>query len=333
VNRRGFLLAGSLLLPGCAPLVQSAGAPGPRFAGPALEPGAFVTHDGTRLGLTTWEAEGDYAGDPWAVIVALHGMNDYAEAFTLAAPLWAQSGVTTYAYDQRGFGRSPRRGVWGGSELMAADLRTACSLARARHPGAVLAVVGESMGGAVAVSAFASSDPPDADRLVLSAPAVWGWDAQPLLYKTTLWLGAHTVPGYSVTPPKVIARRIRASDNIPHLRRMGADPRMIFDTRIDAIYGLVDLMQEAREKVHAVRRPPPVFYAYGANDEIITSEPSFYAARQLRRGDRSAYYGRGYHMLTRDLQGPVVSRDILSFIRDPQSPLPSAAGRIPGAPV
>jgi alpha-beta hydrolase superfamily lysophospholipase len=34
-------------------------------------------------------------------------MNDYAEAFTLAAPIWAEEGITTYAIDQRGFGRSP----------------------------------------------------------------------------------------------------------------------------------------------------------------------------------------------------------------------------------
>lgn len=329
MDRRAFLLGGSLLLPGCAPLVQSPGRPSTGFAGPALKPRRLIAHDGTRLALSTWEAQ----GEPWAVIVGLHGMNDYAEAFTLAAPIWAEAGVTTYAYDQRGFGRSPNRGVWGGTELMTEDLRTICALVRARHPGAVLAVVGESMGGAVAVSAFSSARPPDADRLVLSAPAVWGWDAQPLLYKTTLWLGAHTVGGWAVTAPKMVLKRIRATDNIAHLRRMGRDRHMIFETRVDAIYGLVGLMQEARTKVRHIRRPPPVFYAYGANDQIITAEPSFYAARQLRRGDRSAYYQDGWHMLTRDLQGPVVSRDILSFIRDPAAPLPSGAPPIPGVRV
>lgn len=328
MNRRGFLFGGSLLLPGCAPLVQAARSPPPGFAGPALGR-RLLAHDGARLGLTSWEAE----GEPWAVIVALHGMNDYAEAFTLAGPVWAEAGVTTYAYDQRGFGRSPHRGVWGGTELMTEDLRTACRLARARHPGAVLAVVGESMGGAVAVSAFSSDRPPDADRLILSAPAVWGWDAQPLLYKSTLWLGAHTLPGYSVTAPRMIVRKIKASDNIAHLRRMGRDDRMIFETRIDAIYGLVGLMQEARTRIGDVRRPPPVFYAYGANDQIIEQEPSFFAARQLRRGDRSAYYRRGYHMLTRDLQRDVVIADMLSFIRDPLAPFPSGAPAIPSVRV
>jgi alpha-beta hydrolase superfamily lysophospholipase len=276
--------------------------------------------------LTVWPtADGR---EPWAVIVGLHGMNDYAEAFTLAAPVWAAAGVETWAYDQRGFGRSPNRGVWGGEALMVEDLRVFCRLVRERRPGAVLAVVGESMGGAVAIAGFASERPPAADRLVLSAPAVWGWGDQPLLYRTTLWLGAHTIPSRSVSPPPFVQRRIRASDNIEHLRRMGRDRNMIFRTRIDTIYGLVSLMQRARESVGRMKAPPTLML-YGANDQVIPPEPSVAAAVALPRGARTALYPQGFHMLTRDLQGEVVSRDILAFLTDPQGPLPSGAPPIP----
>lgn len=322
-DRRTVLGALPLVLSACAPLSQSPRSPGPNFAGPSLEPDALIAHDGARLPMNVWPAV-DQA-EPWAVIVGLHGMNDYAEAFTLAAPVWSADGVTTYAFDQRGFGRSPQRGVWGGTELMMEDLRTACALARRRHPKAVLAVVGESMGGAVAIAAFGSDRPPDADRLILSAPAVWGWDTQPLLYKSSLWVGAHTFPAYSGKPPRMFTRKIIATDNIAHLRRMRRDPNLLFRTRIDAVYGLVNLMQRALHGVAEIKRPPPVFMAYGMNDKVIRERPTLIAARQLRPGDRSAHYQRGYHMLTRDLQGPVVSRDMLSFIRDPSAPLPSGA--------
>ena len=328
MQRRAVLAAALPLLAACTPVTQLAGSPGAGFSGPRLEEDRFVSFDGARLGLTVWPA----GAAPDAVIVALHGMNDYAEAFTLAAPVWAEAGIATYAIDQRGFGRSPRRGVWGGEALMTEDLRTLTQLVRERHPGAVLAVVGESMGGAVAISAFASERPPDADRLVLLSPAVWGWDAQPWLYRSTLWLGAHLIPGRSLDVPGWVYEEIQASDNIEHLIRMGQDPRMIFRTRIDAIYGLVELMQQALVRVGDIRRPPPVFYGYGANDEIIPKAPSFFAARQLKPGDRSAYYRDGWHMLTRDLQGEVVTRDVAAFIRDPKGPLPSGAPTIPGAP-
>ena len=327
MRRRSFLAgAAPLLLGACAPLAQAPASPGEGFSGPRLELDRFIAHDGARMGLSTWPAAGD--AEPWAVVVGLHGMNDYGEAFSLAAPLWAAEGVTTYAYDQRGFGRSPNRGVWGGTALMIEDLRTFCALVRARHPGAVLAVVGESMGGAVAIAAWGSERPPVADRLILSAPAVWGWDAQPLLYKASLWVGAHTFGAWAASPPRMFTRDIIACDNIPYLRELRRDPRMIGRTRIDAVYGLVGLMQRAAEGVRAIRRPIPLMYAYGMNDTIIQEEPTLVAVRQLRPEDRTAHYARGYHMLTRDLQGPVVSRDMLSFIRDPSAPLPSGAPRI-----
>jgi alpha-beta hydrolase superfamily lysophospholipase len=325
IGRRSVLAA--LSLSACAPVAQLAGSPGEDFLGPRLQHDRFVSFDGARLGLTVWEA----AGEPWAVIVGLHGMNDYAEAFTLAAPLWASEGVTTYAYDQRGFGRSPRRGIWGGEALFAEDLRTMTALVRRRHPAAVLAVVGESMGGSVAITAFASERPPDADRLVLVAPAVWGWDSMPWIYRSTLWLGARTLRSRTVSAPRWVIERVQASDNIEHLIRMGRDPRLIFRTRLDALYGLVELMHRAVGSVGAIRRPPPVFYAYGRNDQIIPRGPSFEAAAQLKAGDRSAFYPHGWHMLTRDLHGALVSRDILAFLRDPAGPLPSATPPIPAA--
>ena len=38
---------------------------------------------------------------------------------------------------------------------------------------------------------------------------------------------------------------------------------------------------------------------------------------------------KGWHLLTRDHQGPVVWADILAFLRDPAAPLPSGAPPIP----
>ena len=76
-------------------------------------------------------------------------MNDYANAFHMAAPYWAERGVKTYAYDQRGCGRSVGRGNWPEEELMREDLRTAVALVRVEYPETTLAVVGISMGGMI----------------------------------------------------------------------------------------------------------------------------------------------------------------------------------------
>ncbi|MBU6371339.1 MAG: alpha/beta hydrolase [Alphaproteobacteria bacterium] len=320
----GLVAMMTTLLAACAPTVQKPMVGIAMTQGPHFEKDAFVSFDGARLGATVWPAEG---GAPWAVIVAVHGMNDYAEAFYLAAPHWAKAGVTTYAYDARGFGRSPNRGLWPGEALLTEDLRTAVAVARRAHPGAIVAVVGDSMGSATAIAAFGSDRPPDADRVVLTAPAVWGWSTLPDLYAVTLWTGAHTFPWRPVTPPKGVQRRIAASDNDDMLRKIGRDPNMLFSTRIDAIYGLVNLMNSASKKIGRIEAP--VAFLYGAKDQVIPPNAARTAALALPPGARTAYYPNGYHMLLRDRSAPVVWDDVLAFVRDPAGPLPSGVGPWP----
>ena len=328
MNRRAFLLSATapVVLAACAPTVQTAGVPGMDFIGPRFDGEDFVSFDGARLGLTRWLPD----GPPRAVVVALHGMNDYANAFHFAAPVWVRAGIATYAFDQRGFGRSPGRGVWGGEALMTLDLRTCVEVVRRLHPDLPVTVVGESMGGAVAISAFASQQPPNAHRLALLAPAVWGWSSQPLPYKTALWFTAHLAGEKVIRPPRWVTDRVRPSDNLDELIAMGRDPLMIWGARNDTLFGLVDLMESAWAGVG--RLQVPTGYFYGANDEIIPSEPSFEAARRLKPSDRSAYYAEGWHLLIRDRQRERVIADVQSFILDPGTPFPSGPPIIPGAP-
>lgn len=320
---RKLAAAAALAASGCAPMAQPPGVPGAAFAGPSLAADAFTSFDGARLPLTRWEAK----AEPWAVVVALHGFNDYANAFHFAGPYWAERGVTTYAYDQRGFGRAPARGVWAGNEPMAEDLRVLADLVRREHPGTVVAVVGESMGGAVAISAFASDRPPDADRLVLLAPAVWGWATQPPPYAAALWIGARVAPSAVLAPPRFVTDRVKATDNREELEAMGGDPLMIWGARIDAMYGLTGLMHQAWAK--AGQANVPTAYLYGHNDQVIPRRPSQQAAARLKPTDRTAWYRDGWHLLLRDRQRERVMEDVLGFLRDPAAPLPSGAPPIP----
>jgi acylglycerol lipase len=326
VNPRFFLplLTALSVLAACAPTLQRPATPEPGFAGPRLDDHDFVASDGTRLALTRWDAT---AGQPSAIIVGVHGMNDYANTFHLAAPWWAARGVTTYAYDQRGFGRSPQRGIWAPDALRIDDLRTLVALVRHAHPGVPIAVVGESLGGAVAIEAFASADPPNADRLILAAPAVWGWTSQPLLNRTLLWLAEGIAPGHVFTPPAWLTSNVAASDNRDELIAMGHDPLMIWGARTDALYGLVSTMQHAQREIGEVR--VPMLYQYGAHDEIIPPSATARAVQKLPATDRTAYYAHGWHLLLRDRHAPVVWADILSFVRDPTAPLPSGAPGLP----
>lgn len=293
---------------------------------PQFDTGAetFVTFDGAELGLTVWEA----VGEPEVVVVGVHGMNDWANAFFMAAPYWAERGVATYAYDQRGFGRSPNKGIWPKEELMREDLRTAVKIARARHPEARIAVVGISMGGAVAASAFGSDDVPDADMLVLSGPGFRGWGALPFAYKTSLWISARVRPGWVVTPPRRVVR-VEPTDNVEMLREIWANPNMTRENRIDQVHGVVSLMETAHDRVGNIPADIPLFVTYGAKDIVIPPTAMARTARVLPPHTRSAYYENGYHMILRDLQAETVHADTLAFLRDPAAPLPSNAPPLP----
>jgi alpha-beta hydrolase superfamily lysophospholipase len=313
----------ALALGACAPALQHALTPKPGFPGPHLDDDAFVSFDGARLGLSRWGPE----AEPWAAIAALHGMDDYANAFHLAGPAWADQGIATYAFDMRGFGRSPQRGIWPGTDLMVEDVRAFCATLRARHPQATLALLGESMGGAVAIAALASNRPPTADRAVLLAPAVWGWSSQPLAYQIALRLAELVAPHKVFEPPSFVTSHITASDNIPELIAMGRDRLMIWGARTDALYGLVDLMQTAWAETGRLRIPAA--YLCGAKDQIIPLKPSLQAAARLPAGDRTAFYADGYHLLLRDHQRAKVFADIAAFIRAPAAPWPSGAPPMP----
>ena len=323
LSRRLVLGAALAGLSGCAPLVlrpeTNAGvSDAPRFDGDA-----FISFDGAHLPLSRWAPEGPVR----RVIVALHGMNDYAMAFQDDGPVFASRGVATYAYDQRGFGRGPHRGLWAGRDLLTADVKAAVLAARRQHPGIPVTVLGHSMGGAVAISAFADPDPPLADGLILAAPAIWGWSAQPALNRVALWLSAHVTPGAHLSPPAWVARKYQSSDNIPVLIRMGRDPNLLFTTRIDAVYGLVGLMQAAVDRIGAVRAP--VLYLYGAKDRFVPREPTLSAVTHLKPVDRSAFYPDGWHLLLRDLHGDRVRADILAWLEDHAAALPSGSLSIP----
>ena len=322
---RALALSLTLLVAACAPpALQPPLPPPPGFAGPALAPDHVVMDDGARLRLARWTPE----GEPWAVIVALHGMNDSRASFRLAGPWWAERGIETWAIDQRGFGESPGRGVWAGEVRMVQDLRTTVALARARYPDALIAVAGESMGGAVAIAAFASDSPPDADRVILLAPAVWGWSAQGPINSIGLWLAARTMGARAVEAPEWAVRALPASDNRLELFRNYRDANSLITTRFDALHGLVDLMETASRSLGEMSAP--TLLLYGAHDNVIQDGPMRRALGQAGRrpGLRTAFYPDGWHLLNRDLQAETVFRDIEAWLRDAEAPLPSGAGPV-----
>ncbi len=312
------LVAAVLVAAGCAPLTRPMGK---IINQPLLTGDAFHTGDGERLPVRSWGPEN---GKPKAVIVALHGFNDYSNFFAEPGAYLAKHGVQSYAYDQRGFGAAPGHGLWPGVEAFSADLRAFAGLVRDRHPGVPLYLLGDSMGGAVIMVTMTEPAAPEAEGVILAAPAVWGRVTMPWYQRLALWVSVRIMPWAKLTGQGL---KLKPSDNIEMLKALGRDPLVIKSTRVDTIYGLTNLMDQALERSERFDRPALILY--GERDEIIPKKPTRLMLERLpgaaRGSRRVALYKDGYHMLLRDLGAETPLADIVHWIGDPGTPLPSGA--------
>jgi acylglycerol lipase len=87
------------------------------------------------------------------------------------------------------------------------------------------------------------------------------------------------------------------------LRKLSRDPLFQHSSRADQVYGLVNLMDEARHAPEHLGNPPPILLLYGAKDQIIPAKPTQAVIAAL--GSRAQVHrdDNGYHMLLRDLDG------------------------------
>jgi alpha-beta hydrolase superfamily lysophospholipase len=291
-----------------------------------LTPESVVMSDSYVLPMKTWPS----AGAPTAVVLAMHGFNDYSNAFDAVAHTFADDLIITYAIDQRGFGATEQHGIWAGHNTLQSDLIITVNLLCEKHSGLPLFLLGESMGGAVILSAAQQLERTCIQGVILLAPAVWGWQAMPWWQTVPLRMLAHTLPELKVDGEGL---GIHPSDNVEMLRALGRDPLVIKETRIDAVYGLTDLMEAAVVNSGALRMPALILY--GEHDEIIPPAPFCEMLNNLPDRATSHWrlmlYSNGYHMLSRDLQGKVVIQDMVIWIQDQRSWLPSGQEVVQGS--
>ncbi|MDI1287404.1 MAG: alpha/beta fold hydrolase [Reyranella sp.] len=310
-----------VILSACAPTVVPAGG---TVQAPVLTADRYVAADGTALSLAVWPATN---GAPTAVILGLHGYGDYRNAWEEPAEIWTMAGITTYAYDQRGFGASPTRGRWAGTDSLVEDARAMAALLRARHPGVPLYLAGESMGGAVAL--VAADRRIDVDGLILLAPALRSRDTFGPIASGGLWFFAHTIPWMPSGPTSI---DYKPTDNPKTIEKLRKDPMMLRQTRLDMGYGLVNLMDAARSA--AGRIDLPYLMQYGLGDRIVPRSPIRAAIEIMpRRPDSQlAFYRDGYHLLLRDKEGAVVATDIVAWTSNHEAALPSGAEAVQSQP-
>jgi alpha-beta hydrolase superfamily lysophospholipase len=294
-----------LLLTACAPIPYGHPQSEPGF--PIVTSGYFHVSDGAALPYRLYAP----AGPPKAVVLALHGYTDSRDGWLILSKILNAGGIAVYAPDQSSFGATANRGLWPGTGTLVAEARDMAVQLRGQYPHTKLVVMGESMGGAIALLLGASSDPPPVDGYVISAPAVWGGKALSPIYRATAKIAAALVPAKRLTGQSV---HVQASDNIAALIAFGEDPLTIHEPRVDDVAGLVTLMGEAQAA--CAHFDQPALILYGGHDQLIPPEAIKSCWNAIARSApvTLAFYPPDYHLLERDLERATPDADIVSYI-------------------
>ena len=171
------------------------------------------------------------------------------------------------------------------------------------------------MGAAVVLVAMMRRDFPDISGAVLVAPAVWGWGVMNPALAGPLRLLAHSAPWLPISASEF--RRL-ASDNQAMLDALDQDPLVLQSVRVDALYGLVTLLDDALESATFLR--PPTLVLYGARERIIPRAAREEFISRLQASQPVLIYPQGHHTLLRDRNAEVVLRDVARWIGDVSMP-------------
>lgn len=268
---------------------------------------SFTGGSATRIVYDIWSPE----DDPRGVLVLCHGLGEHARRYDHVAERLTEIGLTVYAPDHRGHGRS------GGKRLhlkdmteFTDDIARMFAIADEAHTGRPRFLLGHSMGGAIALS-YALDHPGELTALALSGPAV---------------VVTAGTPGVVVEAGKLIGRFL------PDLPVQKLDPNHVSrDPAVVAAYNADPLVHHglvpagiARalvlgEQSYPQRLPSltvPVLLQHGTDDKLTDPSGSRLVADRAGSDDVTLKLYEGlYHEIFNEYEKDKVLDDLVEWLK------------------
>ena len=265
----------------------------------------------------SWDFGTDLAGYVWkatnprAVLLLQHGYGEYAERYVdhydHLIPRLLQMGITVYAFDMRGMGRSPgERAETNVVEAVQDHLRARGVLEAQALP---FYLYGHSLGGFVTASSVVTSQS-GISGVILSSAAFPGKRSIFLRFAANILAFLLPASDAPTSNAKVFARIPEEVEAAKH------DP-LIVHRKITNIVAATVLNQEYRNENHYTEWQVPVLVLHGSADTSTSPENSKDFFEKIPVADKTLHIVEGgYHELLNDTDRDATLKVIMDWLEE-----------------
>jgi len=246
------------------------------------------------------------ADHPTAILIALHGFGLHKGAFEQFALAMKDRNVSTYSLDVRGFGG------WASNQKKAInfdetneDITALIKSIRRDHPGKPVFLIGESMGGAIALN-YSAQHGELVDGAISSVP---GSDRFAKV-RTALKVGTSFIltGGQSINLKHILVERVFHNKQLQ--QKWQSDPESKLSFRLGDLLKMTKYMKQVQESASQIQSTP-ILMVQGSHDRLVKPQSSEKIFGELRTSDKQLIeLAQGEHLTFEDGQfdGKVVTQ-------------------------
>jgi acylglycerol lipase len=254
--------------------------------------------DGTEELVRTWPA----AGEPWAVLVVVHGLGEHSGRYEPVAGPASAAGIEVRSFDLIGHGSTGGRRAHIDDWARFLD-QVQVHVEEAKISGLPVVLYGHSLGGLIALE-YTLSERPRPDLLVLSAPAIGGGKAW------QRWVGT-LLPRIAPLAPVPIAVKGEDLSRDPAVGDAYLnDPLVIFKGTAQAAGEVFPAMDRTRAAIASLDVPTLVIH--GGSDGVVPPETSVALSGHPLVERR--LYPKLRHECHNEPEGPQVVAEVIDWI-------------------
>ena len=254
-------------------------------------------------------------GKPRLVLFCIHALGMSSKSYDNFGRRMAASGIPTYALDVRGFGKWMKQPDTAQLDFPAclADVEQGLKTLHKAYPGVPVFLVGESMGGAIAIQA-ASRYPDLVNGLVAAVPSS---EERAGSMKSGLWVAFKTAenPSAKVDMSPIVVDG--ATDSASVRRKLNSEPLNRMDLSKKELGQFEKFMKETHDAAPLVERTP-VLMLVAYKDKLVTPGGSVLLFSEMTSSQKMMIGdGNGEHLMLEEGQmTPEIERMLNNWLRD-----------------